>query len=325
MMIPAPDLQIEFAANLVEIRQLLLQEALKETVRSLNIPQLDGEIARFVPPHSLQVLAGFSLRAELMFPVPLVLRANPRLLGYYRLLYGFSQKAFYVPDVAGRFAAMEQRGTLRPDLNDDLATLCEEMCDAGAQLLTGILAQPVSAGLLDDLTLLTLGPQWRGGANNRKGTAGIIKVFNAIRDIVEDHLVMSSPRQMKVKNAAGRNVLIEFSSDPDIVIREELRADNFRNIVAIEVKGGEDFSNIHNRIGEAEKSHQKAKANKYFECWTVVNVDRIDIEMAETESPSSNRFYRISSIAQAEGGEYEEFRDLVIAMTGIPTKTSSSD
>ena len=86
------------------------------------------------------------------------------------------------------------------------------------------------------------------------------------------------------------------------------------------MKGGEDFSNIHNRIGEAEKSHQKAKANKYVECWTVVNVDRIDLEMAAKESPSTNRFYRISSLAQAEGAEYRDFRDLVVAMTGIPTR-----
>jgi hypothetical protein len=316
-MIPAPDLQIEFAANLAEIRQLMLQDALKETVRTLDIPALDRELAKYVPAHSLQQLAGFSLRGELMFPVPSVLRANPRLIGYYRLLYGYSQKAFYVPGIAGRFASMENRGTLRLDVSLELDKFCEEMCDAGAQLLTGILAQPVTQALLDDLTILTLGPQWRGGANNRKGTAGIIMVFNTIRDIVNDHLVTAEPRRMTVKNAAGRTVLIEFASDPDIVIREEMRAESFRNIVAIEVKGGEDFSNIHNRIGEAEKSHQKAKANKYVECWTVVNVDRIDMEMAAKESPSSNRFYLISSLAQAEGDEYLEFRDLIVAMTGI--------
>jgi thiamine biosynthesis protein ThiC len=54
-------------------------------------------------------------------------------------------------------------------------------------------------------------------------------------------------------------VLITFASDPDIIIREEMRADQFRHLVAIEVKAGSDFSTIHNRIGEAEKSHRKAK------------------------------------------------------------------
>ncbi|AEG54041.1 XcyI family restriction endonuclease [Sinorhizobium meliloti] len=318
-MIPAPELQIEFAAALSEIRQLLLQDALKDTIKRLDIPTLDRELAQYVPAHSLQQLAGFSLRGELLFPVPTVLKANPRLLGYYRLLYGYSQKEFYAPAVAGKFKGMEERSILRPTLAGDLQTLCEELCHAGAQLLTGILAQPVSQALLDDLTLLTLGPQLRGGANVRRGTAGIIQVFNAIRDIVSDHLVTADLRRMTVRNAAGRTVLIEFAADPDIVIREELRVDSYRNIVAIEVKGGTDFSNIHNRIGEAEKSHQKAKANKYVECWTVVNVDRIDMDMAGKESPSTNRFYRISSLAQAEGDEYGEFRDLVVSMTGIPT------
>jgi hypothetical protein len=85
--------------------------------------------------------------------------------------------------------------------------------------------------------------------------------------------------------------LIEFTSDPDIVIREEIGESRYRNIVAVKVKGGKDFSNIHNRVGEAEKSHQKVRQSDYVECWTVVNVDRIDIEMAKRESPSTNDFY----------------------------------
>lgn len=316
-MIPAPELQIEFAVALAEIRQSMLQDALKGTIKTLDIPPLDRELAKYVPAHSLQQLAGYSLRGELMFPVPVVLTANPRLLGYYRLLYGYSQKEFYTSSVAGKFKSMEERGALRPALAAELEQLCKDMCNAGAQLLTGILAQPLSQALLDDLTLLTLGPQLRGGANVRRGTAGIVLVFNAIHDIVGEHVVTADPRRMTVRNAAGRTVLVEFAADPDIVIREELRTGSYRNIVAIEVKGGTDFSNIHNRIGEAEKSHQKAKANKYVECWTVVNVDRIDMEMAAKESPSSNRFYRISSLAQAEGDEYLEFRDLIVAMIGI--------
>lgn len=52
-------------------------------------------------------------------------------------------------------------------------------------------------------------------------------------------------------------MLIEFAPDPDIVIREEFSKGKYRNIITIEVKGGTDFSNIHNRVGEAEKSHQR--------------------------------------------------------------------
>jgi len=165
--------------------------------------------------------------------------------------------------------------------------------------------------------LLTLGPQLRGGANVRKGAAGIRTVFNAINEIVTKSIVNLADTRMEIKNATGRRVLIEFAADPDIIIREEMRAGVYREIIAIEVKAGSDFSNIHNRIGEAEKSHQKAKANGYAECWTVVNVDKIDMTMARRESPSTNRFYRISDLVAASGDDYDDFRDRVISLIGI--------
>ncbi|MDQ6433687.1 XcyI family restriction endonuclease [Mesorhizobium sp. LHD-90] len=319
-MIPLPELQIEFSVALAEIRRHMLQEALRETVRKLDIPALDRELADNVSAHSLAQLASFGIRGEMMFPVPLVLTANPRLLGYYRLLYGYSQKEFYTSATgAGKFSGMETRGTLRAELEEHLSNFCKEMCEAGSHLLTGIAGQKVTTALLDDLTLLTLGPQWRGGANVRRGTAGIVQVFNVIKEIVQEHVEVSETRELKVRNAASRLVLIQFAADPDIVIREELRPETYRNIVAIEVKGGTDFSNIHNRIGEAEKSHQKARAAGYVECWTIVNVDRIDLAMASRESPTSNRFYRISSLVKATGQEFDDFEDRVISMTGIPT------
>jgi len=94
----------------------------------------------------------------------------------------------------------------------------------------------------------------------------------------------------------------------------------YRNIITIEIKGGTDFSNIHNRLGEAEKSHQKAHQAGFVECWTVVNVDRINLEMARRESPSTNRFCRISKIVSKEGEEYIDFRNRIISLTGIPNK-----
>jgi XcyI restriction endonuclease len=61
-----------------------------------------------------------------------------------------------------------------------------------------------------------------------------------------------------VKNASKRKVIIALSADPDIRVQEEFE-DKFPNILAIEIKGGTDISNAHNRAGEAEKSHRKAK------------------------------------------------------------------
>jgi hypothetical protein len=316
--IPLPDGQIDFAAALAGIRGLYLQDALSATVKGLSIPDIDKEMAAFVPSHSLAALASHGLRGEMVFPVPVVLRANPRLLGYYRLLYGYSQKEFYnTASGLGRFKGMEERGTIRKEIAAEVDALATALCEAGALLVAGIGTGKISAGLLDDLTLLTLGPQLRGGANVRKGAAGIRTVFNTIHEIVAESVTLTTETRMEIKNATGRTVLIEFAPDPDIIIREEMRAGVFRQVIAIEVKAGSDFSNIHNRIGEAEKSHQKAKGNGYAECWTVVNVDKIDMAMARRESPSTNRFYRISDLVSATGDDYQDFRDRVISLTGI--------
>ena len=96
-----------------------------------------------------------------------------------------------------------------------------------------------------------------------------------------------------------------------------MRPGNYRQLIAIEVKAGADFSNIHNRLGEAEKSHQKARATGYVECWTVVNVDRTDMTLARRESPTTNRFYLISDLITATGNDYQDFKDRVISLTGI--------
>lgn len=314
---PPPDTQINFATALAEIRALYLQDALSNTVKQLKVPNIDQELAQHVPEHSLSLLAAHGLRGEMVFPVPLVLTKNPRLLGYYRLLYGYSQKEFYTSVTgASRFKPMEERGVMRVAASD-ISELAKALCEAGALLVSGLGDAKISAGLLDDLTLLTLGPQLRGGANVRKGAAGIQVVFNAIHEIVAQAVVSRTDTRLVIKNATGRTVVITFAPDPDIIIREEMRPKVFREIIAIEVKAGSDFSNIHNRIGEAEKSHQKAKANGFVECWTVVNVDKIDLVMARRESPSTNRFYKISDLVAATGDDYQDFRDRVVSLTGI--------
>ena len=170
---------------------------------------------------------------------------------------------------------------------------------------------------MDDLTLLTIGPQLRGGANVKKGISSIVDVFEAIHKIVNTAKLSATSNKIQLKNAADRIVVIELAPDPDIVIREQMSEQSIRNIIAIEVKGGTDFSNIHNRVGEAEKSHQKAKAEGYVECWTVVNVDNIDINMAKKESPSTNQFFRISALKSEEGIEYEDFKNRIISLTGV--------
>lgn len=317
--IPTPQLQIDFSFLLSQVRKLMLQEALGDAVTAISLSQIDRELASYAPAEALSALARKGLRGELLFAVPCLLESNPRLLGYYRLLLGFSQKAFYSSNFGvGRFKSMEEKGTLSQDNRGHLETLCRAMNQCSNNLLTGLGAERVSKELLDDLTLLTLGPQMRGGTNVKLGAAGIVVVFEAIHRIVVSHAIAADPHRIEVGNAAGRKVLIEFAPDPDIMIREEISPGIYRNIIAIEVKAGTDFSNIHNRIGEAEKSHQKARLAGFVECWTVVNVNKLNTAMAHRESPSTNRFYLMEKIKVGSGEEFEDFKNRVISLTGIP-------
>ncbi|MDH4161548.1 MAG: XcyI family restriction endonuclease [Nitrospirota bacterium] len=319
-----PDLQVDFAAALVQLRDTYLQEALFTTVKKITLRLVDRDLAEFATDSDLALLASKGLRGEIIFATPTILRANPYLLGYYRLLLGYSQKQFYTASTGcGKFKAMEADGQLSSTCETSLKDLCNGLNKASSYLLNSMLATSLTRSFLDDLTLLTLGPQLRGGTNVKIGARGIVLVFDAIKAIVEDNVTRTSTRVIEIVNAASRKVLIEFASDPDIVIREQLcsRKEDYRNIIAIEIKGGTDFSNIHNRIGEAEKSHQKAKAQGFAECWTVVNVDRIDIPTAMRESPSTNRFYRLSQIVSGEGAEYSDFEGRIRSLTGVPSKS----
>jgi hypothetical protein len=70
-------------------------------------------------------------------------------------------------------------------------------------------------------------------------------------------------------NDSGRKITIAFSSDPDISISEQA-LNRQHPLVSIEIKGGTDYSNIHNRLGEAEKSHQNAKSSGFHQFWTIL-------------------------------------------------------
>lgn len=317
---PEPKQQVDFAFSLKRFRGIYLQNALLETVRDMDIVALDTQLAEYVNKADLATLATYGLRAELLFPVPILLETNPFLLGYYRLLMGYSQKEFYGKDKgfnAGCFKSMEVKGNIGKVAKPKISELCHAFCSVASSLLQGVGPLRVSRELLDDLTLLTVGPQLRGGANNQRGADGIILVFEIIKEIVSHAVAEVRENAIEVNSATGRNVLIEFAPDPDIIIREEMSLDNYRNVVAIEVKSGTDVSNIHNRIGEAEKSHQKARGLGYTECWTVVNVSRLDMDKARKESPSTNRFYSITDLSLREGEQYEDFRRRVLSLTAI--------
>lgn len=313
-----PNTQISFANALIEIRKTLLQDALSATVSSIKLTHIDDELHRYADEESLKILATHGMRGELLFALPCTLTASPRLLGYYRLLLGYSQKGFYTTATgAGSFKSLEENGRISKKQSELLPDLCRALNASGKYMLTHLSEEMIRASFFDQLTLLTLGPQLRGGANVQRGTSAISQIFEVICKIVKPSITKSDPHCITLKNKSNRTVYIQFAADPDIVIREELSPDTVKKSVAIEVKGGQDYSNIHNRIGEAEKSHQKAKKDGYTECWTIVNVDRLDMGKARKESPTTNRFYRISALIDETSAEYKDFVLQIMSIVGI--------
>ena len=148
--LPAPELQIDFSRSLKTIRSQLLQQALLSTVRYSSLQEIDAQLREYVSEEDLKRLAAHGLRGELLFPVPCLLRANPRLLGYYRLLLGFSQKAFY--DSSGRaglFKSMEESGTLSTRQDELLPDLCAGMICCASLLLEAFDEEDVTPQFLD--------------------------------------------------------------------------------------------------------------------------------------------------------------------------------
>lgn len=324
MRFPPPNLQINFALKLQALRSSALQDALLTTVGRLPITQLDRELAALAPPEDIAALAGKGLRGELLFATPSVLTTEPRLLGYYRLLLGYSQKDFYTGAKgfgAALFRGMEVAGRLSPRAESRVPELCEALCRSASELLSGIAGLDFKASDLADFTLLTLGPQFRGGANNTIGSGGVREIATLIRAMVTHSVQADAGKLLTLRNAAGRSVLIEFGADPDVTIRQMLPSGDPLNLLAIEIKAGTDRSNLYNRLGEAEKSHITAKAVGFTECWTIVNVSRFDAAAAGQKSPSTNKFFLLADLLAAQGPAFEAFREGIVARTGISDPT----
>ena len=126
-----------------------------------------------------------------------------------------------------------------------------------------------------------------------------------------------------MKNSSNREVVIEFASDPDIKIVEKMVSGKPRKLIAIEIKGGIDVSNIHNRIGEAEKSHQNAKKSGFIECRTIVNVSTLDPKKAKQESPTTNHFFDLGELSKPASPQSTDFRAQIVSLAGIRSSRKS--
>jgi len=311
----SPALQLGFYERLEQARKELLLPALLEQVGLLDIGRLDRELLEFVGRERLSFIARRGLRGELLFPVPYVLSSKPTLVGYYRLLLGFSQKKFYKGPFS-RFKKMENDGDLTEETGVLLNPFCRSLIESSWILANGL--PELSQDTLRSLTLLTLGPQFRGSRNVNLGIEAIRTVFALIKAMVSGSIRDEGRTHLEVVSAAKRVYRIEFSPDPDIAIRQILKDGSYRNRIAVEVKGGTDFSNIHNRLGEAEKSHKKAKAQGFTQFWTVVNVAAgIELSVWKQETPTTNELFYLEQITDVKGSEYARFREYLVSELGI--------
>lgn len=318
MNLPDPVLQLGFATLLDAARNRVLTAALREAVGQVDVGELDRQLAELVPKSARASLAKAGIRGETFFPVPLVLRAKPSLLGYYRLLYGYSQKQFYQSGHGlNPFRSMETKGVVSAAAEAALPALCAVFAAVGEVFIAGLGNAIDSSKIGDDLCLLTLGAQFRGSANNSRGSAGITAVFAVLSAVFEPEIVEILPRALLVRNFAGRTVRIEIAADPDILIRSEMADGSQRLVVAIEVKAGEDHSNIWNRLGEAEKSHLKVRSSGVTECWTVINDPQAADAKLKQQSPSTNRFYQLVDLTNPSSEGRNDFAARLRDMVGL--------
>jgi len=309
--------QVAFYQLLVAARRSWLIDGLREALKTADPKAVKNQLSIYVPFDVQQILASVGVRDEHVFPVPVLLETKPTLVGYYRLLLGIPQKSFYRGDTGmGQFRSMETRGFLNAKRRPDLESFCEAMADSLSDLVRKVALQ-LSARDISELPLLTLGSQFQGGNNNIIGRQAAANIFVAVSELVRDHIVKEDQRRITIENSSGRKVVITLGSDPDIRIQEEFNS-NMRNKVAIEIKGGTDVSNAHNRAGEAEKSHQKAKKQGFRDYWTIISKIGLDVDKLRSGSPTTNSWFDVGQVLSRDGADWEEFRSRFIDACGIP-------
>lgn len=313
----SPSRQVVFHQMLVAARKSMLMDALSEALGQLDPNVTKRQILAYVPAGAQKILAAAGIRDEHVFPVPAVLETKPTLVGYYRLLLGISQKRFYRKGTGmGPFKSMETRGILSPKKRPDLERFCRVMAENIAELVRQV-SPRITARDVSELPLLTLGAQLYGSNNNAIGKQATRDVFLAVAEIVQTFVVSRDSTKIVVQNASKRRVIVALSSDPDIRIQEEFEG-TLRNVLAIEIKGGTDVSNAHNRAGEAEKSHRKAKKQDFRDYWTIISLSDVDLGMLQQESPTTNSWFDVAQVLARDGKDWREFRSRFAGAVGIP-------
>src|ERR1043166_1134451 len=90
--LPSSKPQANVVTFLEAFRKLYLQQALSNAIAAADLRAINAELDRLAPAEDLKALASRGIRGEFLFALPSLLKMKPNLLGYYRLLLGYSQK-----------------------------------------------------------------------------------------------------------------------------------------------------------------------------------------------------------------------------------------
>lgn len=167
--------------------------------------------------------------------------------------------------------------------------------------------------------MLTLGAQFRGSGNVKVGQNAIDSFFNLMKVLLAAYNPKVKGRRITFLNDSKLPVTINIASDPDVSITLKLESEE-RKLVAIEMKGGTDVSNIWNRIGEAEKSHSKAKgkgSNERTITRVDLNSDPHVLKKAREQSATTTRFFFLDRIADPTTPEAMSFRQVLGSIMGL--------
>jgi len=169
---------------------------------------------------------------------------------------------------------------------------------------------------LSDLTLLTLGPTLQGGRNNIIGQGAAGQLFQALRSLVEPWITFESDRMLRFTTPHGAAFDCVAASDPDVRL-DRRDGDRLRPLLAIEIKGGADASNVHNRAGEAEKSQIKAAEQGYEHRWAVIVMGAVSRTMIHSETPSTTMLFEARDVLGQSGPEWERFQEHLGQLLGV--------
>lgn len=179
---------------------------------------------------------------------------------------------------------------------------------------------PIGPAIVNELQVLTLGAQLRGSGNVARGQEATGQFFNLLRTLLKPYTPKTEGRVLTFRNASNLLTQVKGGSDPDFSITQKLASET-RKLVAIEIKGGTDGSNVWNRLGEAEKSHRSAKHDGFNELWTVLRVDIVSdpklLKKAKEKSPTTTRFFYLNGVLDDTTRESRGFREILCSIIGL--------